>query len=420
MNKEVNRNSLNSPLVLRNGVCLKNRIMKAAMSEQLANADHAPLPNELVNLYKIWSDGGAGLLMSGNIMIDRGALGEPYNIVLDQKSDVNKFKQWLACIDQKQSPIWAQLNHPGKQSPIFLSKVPVAPSAVPLDTFSKKAFGMPRALSSNEVEHLVDKFAFGAKKAIECGFSGIQIHGAHGYLISQFLSPKHNIRNDKWGGTLENRMRFLIEIYRAIRKEVGPHIPVSAKLNSSDFVKGGIEESDAIEIMKILDEEGIDLIEVSGGSYEAPVALSGTKRSDKNNPSSMRNEAYFVDFCLKIKKQLNSCALAVTGGFRSSLAMNNAVSEGFVDMVGLARALVLYPDFPNHIFQDVCHEAVFERPTTGFKRVDQAFALDLIWFEHQIRRLSKGKRPSFDLNPWFSIIDTLTQYGVRPFMKRRA
>ncbi|MCC4821109.1 NADH oxidase, partial [Vibrio lentus] len=152
---------------------------------------------------------------------DRGALGEPKNVVLDEHSDLSVFREWAKAGTQNGSQIWMQLNHPGKQIPKFLCDSPVAPSAISLERGLEKGFNTPRALTETEIIAIIDKFALSAKLAKQAGFTGVQIHGAHGYLVSQFLSSRHNQRQDKWGGSLENRLRFVFEVYRAIRKEVG-------------------------------------------------------------------------------------------------------------------------------------------------------------------------------------------------------
>ena len=261
-------------LTLPNGATIKNRFFKSAMSETMANCMNQP--NQLhVNLYRRWANGGAGIVVTGNVMVDRSALGEPGNVVVEDERDMDILKQWAEAGTANNTHLWMQINHPGKQSPRTLSRVPVAPSAVPVAGNFRGAFNEPRALTTDEVKVLVKRFVSTAKIAKKAGFTGVEIHGAHGYLINQFLSPSDNQRTDEYGGTLENRMRFVVEIYQGMRAALGADFPIGLKLNSSDFKEGGFTEEDSVEVVKKMAELGIDLIEVSGGSYENPKMSSG-------------------------------------------------------------------------------------------------------------------------------------------------
>lgn len=267
-----------TPLVLANGIVLKNRLAKAAMSEQLADGRHDPAAG-LERLYRTWAAGNIGLLISGNIMIDRDHLGEAKNIVLDEDSSLAAFQRWTLAGREHGTHFWAQLNHPGKQTPKMLTREPLAPSAIALGRGLERAFNTPRAMNEADIADVICKFARSALLAREAGFTGVQIHGAHGYLVSQFLSPRHNQRSDRWGGSFENRMRFVLEVYRAIRVAVGADFPVAIKLNSADFQKGGFSEEESMLVVEALAREGIDLVEISGGTYESPAMVGRRPRS---------------------------------------------------------------------------------------------------------------------------------------------
>ncbi len=292
--------NVGSPFTLNNGAVLKNRFFKSAMSEQLADRAHNPTP-QLLTLYKVWAEGGTGLVVSGNIMVDRKHLGEPRNVVLDDASDLEKFKAWTKAGSAEGAQIWAQLNHPGKQVPNFIHKEPVAPSAIPLARGLEKNFNKPRALEEREIVEVIVKFVNAATLAKEAGFHGVQLHGAHGYLISQFLSPRHNQRQDKWGGSLDNRMRFVVSIYQAIREKLGSNFPIGIKLNSADFTKGGFSEEDSLLVVQKLGDLGFDLIEISGGTYEQPAMADGIKQKD----STIKREAYFLEYAENARKVSN-------------------------------------------------------------------------------------------------------------------
>jgi len=402
-----------TPLELTRGETIKNRFFKSAMSEQLGDKQHDPLPG-LATLYARWAAGGAGLMMTGNVMIDRTALGEPHNVVLDNASRLPLFEKWAAAGRQDDSRLWVQLNHPGKQIPAFLSRQPVAPSALPLGGGLEKMFNTPRALSEDEILAVVGKFAASAVLAQKTGFDGVQIHGAHGYLVSQFLSPRHNKRSDRWGSSPENRCRFVLEVYKAIRSAVGEEFPVGIKLNSADFMKDGLAPEESLDVMRELENAGIDLVEISGGTYESP-AMMGHRQKE----STRTREAYFMDYAEKVRQSVK-IPLAVTGGFRSGSAMLQALRSGATDMIGLARPMAVEPDFPNNLLADPDHGISLARPTTGFKSLDRMTGLDITWYEHQLRRMAAGKSPNKNSGPWGAVAGTLLSSGRQAFKKRRA
>ncbi|MCK5836301.1 MAG: NADH:flavin oxidoreductase/NADH oxidase family protein [Desulfobacula sp.] len=383
------------------------------MSEQLGDKAHNPTQG-LARLYAIWADGGTGLSMTGNVMVDRSALGEPKNVVLDNKSDKSLFQAWTEAGKKKDAQLWVQLNHPGKQTPSFLTKKPVAPSAIPLGKGLDKVFNLPIELSEDDIWKIIKKFGVSAGLAKDVGFSGVQIHGAHGFLVSQFLSPHHNQRTDQWGGTLENRSRFVLEVFREMRKAVGENFPVGIKMNSADFMKSGFTTEDSVEVAKALEEEGIDLIEISGGTYESPSMMG-----NRTKASTKKREAYFLEYAEKLKKQID-VPIVVTGGFRSGSAMQDALESGRTDMIGLARPLAIEPDFPNKLLNDTDAQSTLEDPTTGFAYIDKMTMLSITWYEYQLAKLANGKKVNPNQNAWSAVFQTLVRLGVHGFLRRRA
>lgn len=413
MTKQHDKANVSTPIDIGGKVQIKNRLMKSAMSEGLGEKNHAP-KDGLAALYAKWAEGGAGLLVTGNVMIDRTALGEPGNVVLENDEHLEKFANWAEAGTQNQTHLWMQLNHPGKQIPKFLSKEPVAPSAIPLGGGLEKVFATPRELTDSEIRDLIQRFATSAGLAKQAGFTGVQIHGAHGYLVSQFLSPRHNRRTDDWGGSPKNRLRFLMEAYRAIREQVGSDYPVGIKLNSADFQKDGFSREESMEVVAALEKEGMDLVEISGGTYERPAMMNGGARQ-----STIDREAYFLDYAREVRKTA-SVTLAVTGGFRSAPAMNQAIEEGDTDMVGLARPLALYPELPNKVIEDSSYAVSLKRPDTGIKAVNKMAMLDITWYEAQLSRMAHGLEPDPNYSPWAMVFRMVRQMGAQAFKKRRA
>jgi 2,4-dienoyl-CoA reductase-like NADH-dependent reductase (Old Yellow Enzyme family) len=368
------------------GQVLKNRLAKSAMSEALGTTDNH-VTEELVQLYRCWADGGIGLLITGNVMVDRAALGEPNNVALEDDSDMPLLKRWAEAGKRQGTQIWVQLNHPGRQAPKGLNAETVSPSAVPFNAALQGFFGPPRSLQGDEIEAIIQRFARSAALVKEAGFSGVQIHGAHGYLVSQFLSPLTNQRTDQWGGSEENRRRFVLEVYRGMRAAVGPDFPIGIKLNSADFQRGGFTEDESLAVITALQDAGIDMIELSGGTYEAP-AMSDQKRHSER---TLGREAYFLEFAEKIRAQVQ-VPLMVTGGFRTLAGMAAALEGGALDLVGMARGLAIEPDLPRRLLAGQEARHVVRPIRTGIGAVDRMAIMEVVWYSRQLRRLGRGRQ----------------------------
>jgi len=276
----------------------------------------------------------------------------------------------------------------------------------------------PRALEPSEIRDIIGRFALVARTAQEAGFTGVQIHSAHGYLSSQFLSPHTNRRTDEWGGSLDNRARFLLEVYQAVRDAVGDGFPVAAKLNSSDFQKGGFSNEDAAQVASWLCERGLDLLEISGGTYEQMAILGHLGEDDeKKAESTKRREAYFLDYAKNIRKAARDVPLMVTGGFRTVSLMRDAVQAGEVDVVGVARPFCVAPDFPRQVLRGELAELPAPEkqkslgkglfgsasPVRGFRTLNAQ--AEAAWFYRQIISLSEGREPVPGLGMWRALID---------------
>ncbi len=399
--------NLNKELILPCGATLPNRIAKSAMSENMSPKHHGPTKS-LIHVYKRWADGGCGLIITGNIMIDSKAIGEPGNVIVEDDSNFEMLQQWASVVKDTGLHIWSQINHPGRQALGAVNKEVVAPSAFKTSIKGMESmFKKPRALTESEIHDIIERYGNTAAILQKAGFTGVQIHGAHGYLVSQFLSPLTNQREDQWGGNLENRYRFVREVYRNIRKKVGAHFPVGIKINSADFQRGGFTEEESMKVVQLLDAEGIDLIEISGGTYEKP-AMTGVKRKQ----STVEREAYFLDYVKKVRKLLK-VPLMLTGGFRTVATMEHVLEENELDVVGIARPFTLFPNLPRDIFEGQLKSIEVPTPKTGLKMLDSSGFADINWHEVHIKRLGQGKTPNAKLSPYAIVghhISTLFKY----------
>lgn len=379
---------LAQPFALANGTTIRNRLVKSAMSETLGDASGAPRPG-LARLYGTWADGGIGLAITGNVMVDARALGEHGNVVVEDERNLEALSAWAAAATRGGAQCWMQLNHPGKQAPRGLNAETVSPSAVPFRPDMARFFATPRELGTAEIAALIRRFGTAAGVARRAGFSGVQIHGAHGYLVSQFLSPHHNRRSDDWGGTPARRRRFVLEVLAAMRAAVGAGYPIGIKLNSADFQRGGFDEAEALEAVQALAEAGIDLIEISGGTYEAP-AMTGIKAQ-----STREREAYFLDFAEKARRAVRT-PLVVTGGFRTAQGMAEAIGSGAIDFVGLARPLAVEPDLPLRLLAGEAARHPVQPIRTGIGAIDRLGLLEISWYTGQLKRIAEGRAPRPD------------------------
>jgi 2,4-dienoyl-CoA reductase-like NADH-dependent reductase (Old Yellow Enzyme family) len=402
-----------SELGLPCGATIKNRLCKAAMTEGLADARNRATPRH-VTLYRRWAEGGAGLLLTGNVQVDRRYLERAGNIVIDGPQESSQLTALEAMAEAGAAGgthLWMQISHAGRQTPTLIASEPVGPSDVGV-ALPGGRFGKPRALSGDEIRDVIERFAHAAGVAKQTGFSGAQVHSAHGYLLSEFLSPRVNLRDDEWGGSLGNRARLLLETVRAVRARVGADFPVAVKLNSADFQKGGFSFEDCLKVIEMLNKEGLDLLEISGGNYEQPklLGIGGLEPvfEEKVQESTRAREAYFFDYAVEARR-VAKMPLMVTGGFRSADGMNDALAGGDVDMIGIGRPLCTDPDFPAKIMRGELDMApdvektlrigpgilgpnspiAMMKAINGFARIG--------WFYEQIYRLADGLEPDVSM-----------------------
>ncbi|MEO3722938.1 NADH:flavin oxidoreductase/NADH oxidase family protein [Pseudomonas syringae] len=382
-------------LNLPNGQTVSNRIAKAAMEENLADRDQAP-SRELFRLYQAWAEGGAGLLLTGNVMIDRRAMTGPGGVVLEDERHLERFRQWAEIARSGGAQVWVQLNHPGRQTFANMGQQALAPSAVALEMGSfSKLFAEPKPMTEDDIEEVIQRFAKSAALAEKAGFTGVQIHAAHGYLLSQFLSPLTNRRTDRWGGSLENRARLLLSVIEAIRQAVSPQFCVAVKLNSADFQRGGFDTDDARQVIEWLNEQPIDLLELSGGSYEAP-AMQGEARDGR----TLAREAFFLEMATELAS-VARMPVMVTGGIRRLPVVEQVLDSG-IAMAGIATALAIEPSLVKHWREGRNSEP--QLPPIRWKRKPLAALANMAVVRFQMARLSRGRQPKPEVSALWALI----------------
>jgi 2,4-dienoyl-CoA reductase-like NADH-dependent reductase (Old Yellow Enzyme family) len=430
---------LSQPLTLPCGAVLPNRLCKAAMTEGIAD-EHLRANERHERLYRQWSEGGAGLLLTGNVQIDRRVLERPGNVCIDVGDPITfdpearrRLRRWADAGRVGGNHLWMQINHAGRQSPRYVTREPLAPSAVQLDMVGN--FARPRALTEEEILELIRRWAQVAIIARECGFTGVQIHAAHGYLLSAFLSPITNRRDDAWGGTLENRARMLIEVLRATRKAVGADFPIGVKLNSDDFRKGGFSGDDCLQVVQWLNSESVDLLEISGGNYEQPALLGHIGDAGTATPkreSTRKREAYFLDYAERIRT-VARMPLMVTGGFRTREGMLDALTDHACDVIGIARPLCTHTDVVAALLRGETRELpAFEHsltladrglfsPTSRWALFRQLNSFGGIgWYYLNLFRLADGLGPNLQRGALSALLGYLLSEYLCAFRMHRA
>jgi 2,4-dienoyl-CoA reductase-like NADH-dependent reductase (Old Yellow Enzyme family) len=382
---------LANPLTLPCGGVLKNRIAKAAMSDSLGDGAGDPT-NDQIRLYERWAKGGLALSIIGEVQGTPHFAEKPGNLVLNSHSDREQLERLATAGATDNAQLWLQLGHAGAMADAPIS-TPKGPSALELPGLTCGA------LSLDEIHALPAEFARTASLAKEFGFGGVELHAAHGFLLNQFLSPLFNKRADAYGGSLQNRMRLLLEVIGAVRKAVGPEYPVGIKLNATDQLDGGFDEDESLEVVAAVNKTGIDLIDISGGTY-FPGAASSSDRSSSG--------PYFLDFARRARAKTN-IPLMVTGGFKTLAQAENAIADGSADVVGLARALVVHPELPSFWLSGQRAEPQFPR----FKNPPEGGVT--AWYTMQITQNAKGEAA---LSP-DNLEDAIAEYDNRDDARRR-
>jgi 2,4-dienoyl-CoA reductase-like NADH-dependent reductase (Old Yellow Enzyme family) len=376
------------------GAVIKNRIAKAAMTERMADRQQHASPGH-ERLYRHWASHGAGLLITGNILVDKRYKEAAANIVVEDESGLELLKRMVKAGTQNGTHLWAQISHAGRQSAIFSTFKPIAPSAVQLKKLM--LFAKPRAMTIEQIKDVENRFVETARICKQAGFTGVQVHSAHGYLLSQFLSPITNLRTDAYGGDIMNRARLLFDILRRLRTALGSDFPISVKLNSADFQRGGFDEADALVVIQELEKLKIDLLEISGGTYENLSFLMERYVGE----STRQREAYFMDFAAKVR-QHTQLPLMITGGFRSHHFCEEVLRNKELEMIGFARPFLMDRSFPQSFIQKP--EARISDPSFRFGVKSMKDMAEAGYFDYQIHRLAAEKELVLDYNPYLAIL----------------
>lgn len=392
---EFEQSAVFTPFTLPSGLTLKNRVVKAAMEENLAEADLTP-SQVLKNVYNEWAKGGCGLIITGNVMVDHLAMTGPGGLALEQQTDITPFAELARLGQQNDCKIVMQINHPGRQVFKKMGGKALSASDIALNMGKHShLFAQPTAMDKSEISDVIARFTHTAQQAEKAGFNGVQIHAAHGYLLAQFLSPLTNKRDDEWGGSLENRARLLLEITRSIKAQCSAGFSVSIKLNSADFQRGGFEPHDAQAVVNMLSALKLDFVELSGGSYEAP-AMQGTTGDER----TLAREAYFLEFAKAISEQSN-IPIMTTGGISRLDVANTVISSG-VALAGMATALAYQPNLVNAWQSNSVQPLLMPRVT--FKDKTLAGLATMALVKRQIRRVGQGKRVKANASAIFTLI----------------
>lgn len=404
---DVDASPLGKPLKFEfSGKSAPNRFLKGAMTERISSWDPTDLSargipsKNLINVYKRWGEGALGLILSGNIMIKYDHLearGNPIITAEDAPSGerFERFKEMASVGKAHGSLMVAQVSHPGRQVSEDIQTDPVSASDVQLEgNIMGMTFAKPHAASEAEIKGIIEGFAHAAEYLEKAGWDGVELHGAHGYLLAQFLSPTTNSRTDKYGGSLENRARLIFEISQEIRKRTKPDFVVGIKLNSVEFQDKGFSTEEAKQLCALLEQNKFDFVELSGGTYEK-LAFN----NDHQRDSTKKREAFFLDFAETIAPVLTKTKTYITGGFKSVGAMVHALS--IVDGVGLARPVCQEPRLCADILSGKVKGAIHQK-------VDQQnFGITNVAAGTQIRQVGKDQEP----------IDLGQDENVEAFMK---
>ena len=320
-----------------NGMTLTNRFVRSATWEGMCETDGRPTLR-LASCYRDLAAGGIGMIITGYAFVRPDGKQLPGKMGIHTDNFADEMSFLTRVVHKEGGKICVQLVHAGGQT---TSKVagrrPLAPSAIKADQFPEE----PEEMSKQDIDEIVVAFGDGARRAKEFGFDAVQLHAAHGYLINQFLSPMTNRRTDDYGGTVKNRCRFLLEVYRGVRSEVGADFPILVKLNGSDNLEGGLDIGDAVYAGRMLDREKIDAIEVSGGT-----SASGERTPVRTKIDRPSREAYNLALALEIKKAVR-CPIMAVGGFRSLAVINEAVSDSGIDYISMSRPFIREPRLIN-------------------------------------------------------------------------
>ena len=386
---------LYSPYTLPCGKTVRNRLVKAAMEENMSS--YGCLPGEsLFSLYRYWAHGDLGMVITGNVMVDKEAMTGPGGVVLEKDTPLAPFEKWAKIIKSNGALAVMQINHPGRQVFKAMQGKAIAPSAIPLDMGKhSKLFAEPREMTCQDIHDVCKRFVETAKQAEKAGFDGVEVHAAHGYLLTQFLSPLTNQRQDEWGGSIINRARLLINIVSQIRAVCAKDFIVMVKLNSADFQKNGFSFDDASEVVNRLEALGVDVVELSGGSYEAPAMQGQTKDN-----TTLAREAYFLEFAKTLESQ-TQIPLMTTGGIKRAEIAERVIQEG-CERVGLASALAITPNLAKKWQQEWTYSGVI--PHCTWKDKSLASLANMAIVRRQLRRLGNDLTTLRSPSPLWSLV----------------
>ena len=380
---------ITDPLTLPCGLTLPNRLGRAAMTEGLSDSRNDPTGRHF-RLYEANAAGGAGLILTGNAMVDRRHLERARNVVLDSATDRKAMESWAEAAGPR---ALVQISHAGRQTSRFVQSHPVSPSGGPAVALAGM-FAKPRALSEDEIIEIRARFITAGRIAVEAGFVGVEVHAAHGYLLSSFLDPEQNLRQGAYGGDIEGRSRLLLEIVRGLRAALPGAAAIAVKLDARD---GG--ERDLAWLGVRLGDEGADLLEISGGNYEEPAMLG--LGADGSAIQSAHESPFWQG--ASALSGATDVPVMLTGGFRTRAGVDLALDSGVASIVGVGRPLAVRPELAGEFLRG--ETDTLDRPAPrivgpGLVRRLSGAAANSGWHRLQMKRTAEGSPADLGLSAW--------------------
>ncbi|MBN2640317.1 MAG: NADH:flavin oxidoreductase [Victivallales bacterium] len=315
------------------GISLRNRFVRSATNESMADVDSGMATPELIKVIDALAQGGVGMIISGHSYVSGEGQANSRKLAIDSDECIPGLNQLVKAAHHGGSAMIVQLAHAGAKAMDASGAIGPSPIAIKGDE------QYCREMSTDDIKRIIEAFTAAAVRAQTAGFDGVQLHAAHGYLLSEFLSPYYNRRNDEYGGSISNRVRIIVEILKAVKDKCGKAYPVMIKINSEDFIPGGLNIDDSLEAVKILQSHGLNAVEVSGGTPDSIEGFDPIRKGLR----SPEEEAFYETAARRFKAELNIPVILV-GGIRSLETAQRLIDTKAADYIALSRPLIREPE----------------------------------------------------------------------------